>query len=242
MAYDVQTDLYDGPLTLLVELSKFQLLDVFLVKLQALTSQYREWLAAEHLSLDQISEPLPLLGQLVAIKAKLLLPKPPAPEDNGEEQISLEELQRRLAEYEQFKSVAQVLSELRALQHQYFNRIDPGGTAALPGAAAIDPNVPIEIGLGDLVTAFTDVLQRSKTPVYEVSQDPWTVEMKVDELRLMLTTRGQVKFRDLFSAEKTRLELVVTFLALLELVRQRLCKAVQERHFGDIMIVRRETT
>ncbi len=240
MKYDVKAEIYEGPLHLLVELAKMHLLDVFLIKLQGLTAQYLELVKAGAMTLNDLAEPLPLLGQLVVLKARLLLPQPQIEEDDEEVPISLEELERRLREYEQFKTVAQVLAELHALQHEYFSRSQP--VTVSPEAAsetAIVP-VPVEVGIVDLMTAFGRVLEKAKAPMYELQAEPWTVEMKVEELSLQLTVKKQLAFLDVFSPEKTRLELVVTFLALLELVRRRLCLAVQERAFGDILIVRRE--
>lgn len=239
MRYDVKTDLYDGPLSLLVELAKLSLLDIFVIQLRELTSHYLSLVKQSESDLNELAEPLPLLGQLIALKARLLLPQPPAAEDDEEAPVSLDELKRRLAEYEQFKSVAQVLSELHALQHEHFTR---GGREELPeGAEApAQAETPLEVDILDLMSAFAKVLEKAAAPLYEVITEPWTVEMKVGELKMLLITKQRIGFLELFSPEKTKLELVVTFLALLELVRQRLCMAIQEEHFSDIMIVRRD--
>ena len=238
MAYHVTTDLFDGPLPLLVELAKLNLMDVFIMKLQGLTAQYLAEVKTGRSTLNELAEPLPLLGQLVAMKARQLLPQPPVVEEE-DVPISLEELERRLKEYEQFKTVAQVLAELHVLQHQQFSRTpaELPGLAAEPGERAM---APLEVGIVDLMTAFARVLEKAKVPIYEMETEPWTVEMKVEELTLLLTVKHQVQFEEMFSAQKTRLELVVIFLALLELVRRRVCLAVQERQFGEILIVRRE--
>jgi segregation and condensation protein A len=90
------------------------------------------------------------------------------------------------------------------------------------------------------MAAFARVIEKAKVTVYEIQSEPWTVEMKVEELTMLLTVKRQLSFEEAFSPEKSRLELVVIFLALLELVRRRMCMAVQERHFGEILIVRRE--
>ncbi len=234
MRYDVSADIYEGPLPLLVELARLNLVDVFIIKLVALTGQYLAQIKASGLDLNQLAEPLPLLGQLMAIKARGLLPDPTTPEEEDEVPISLEELERRLKEYEQFKTVAQLLAELHALQHQHFTR----APAEAPQADAQEPEraAPLEVGLTDLMSAFAKVLQKASAPVYEVAVEPWTVEMKVQELKVLLNMKRQVRFLELFTAEKSTLELVVTFLALLELMRQRLARAIQERTFGDILI------
>lgn len=234
MRYDVDTDLYEGPLPLLVELAKLKLVDVFIIKLMDLTRQYLERIKASGVDLNQLAEPLPLLGHLMAIKARGLIPAPPMPETDEEVPVSLEELERRLREYEQFKTVAQLLAELHALQHQHFSR----ARAALPEPteARAEP-APFDVGLTDLMSAFAGVLGKATAPVYEVNAEPWTVEMKVRELRVLLTVQRHFRFLELFTPEQSTLELVVTFLALLELMRQRVVRAVQERPFADILIV-----
>jgi segregation and condensation protein A len=92
------------------------------------------------------------------------------------------------------------------------------------------------------MSAFAKVLSKASAPVYEVQAEPWTVEMKVQELRVLLTVKRQMRFLELFTPEKSKLELVVTFLALLELMRQRVARAIQERHFGEILITTGLTT
>ena len=249
MRYDVDADLYEGPLPLLVELSKLHLIDVFLIKLVDLTQQYLHQVKVAGLSaapishatraaqvgvdLNELAEPLPLLGNLMAIKARSLLPAPPI-EDDEEVPISLEELQRRLKEYEQFKTVAQLLAELHALQHQHFTRspsdVPEGGEEGVVSEA------PSEVSITDLMSAFAKALKQATVSIYEVTAEPWTVEMKVQELRTLLMVKRQLQFGELFTTEQSTLELVVTFLALLELMRQRVVRAIQERHFADILI------
>ncbi len=233
MRYEVDADLYEGSLSLLVELAKLSLIDIFLIKLVDLTGQYLHRVKASGVDLNELAEPLPLLGGLVALKARNLLPQPPLTEEE-EVPISLEELQRRLKEYEQFKTVAQLLAELHALQHQHFGRL-PGEPPVTDDEAAPSEAV-FEVSLTDLMGAFAKVLEKASAPVYEVKAEPWTVEMKVQELRTLLTVKRQVGFLDLFMPEKSKLELVVLFLALLELMRQRFALAIQERPFADIFI------
>ena len=240
MRYEVTSDLYEGPLPLLVELAKLNLVDIFLIKLVDLTGQYLRQVKASGIDLNELAEPLPLLGNLLAIKARGLLPQPAAPAEDDEVPISLEELQRRLKEYEQFKTVAQLLAELHALQHLRFTRAPAEGAAE--GAGAASSESPFEVGITDLMSAFGKVLEKATAPIYEVAVEPWTVEMKCQELRVLLTVKRQVRFLDLFTPEQSKLELVVMFLALLELIRQRLAHALQERPFADILIVALSST
>lgn len=234
MRYEVNADIYEGPLPLLVELAKANLIDVFLIRLVDLTNQYLLRVKAAGVDLNQLAEPLPLLGSLIAIKARGLLPQAPVADEEDEVPVSLEELERRLKEYEQFKTVAQLLAELHALQHQHFGR-QPGAQAEV-GLEAAPADAPFEVSLADLMGAFGKVLSKATAPVYEVQAELWTVEMKVQELRVLLTVRHHVRFLELFTPQQTKLELVVTFLALLELMRQRAARAVQEHSFGEIII------
>ena len=235
MKYDVKADIYEGPLPLLVELARYQLIDIFLIKLVGLTQDYLGLIKTWTKDLNELAEPLPLLGQLVALKARSLLPVAP-PVEEEEVPISLEELERRLKEYEQFKTVAQLLAELHALQHQHFSRprVAPEGEGELP--ALTGAVCPTEVGIADLVSAFNQVLAKATAPVYEVRVEPWTVEQKVEQLRVLLLVKRQLRFSDLFTAQQNKLELVVTFLALLELMRQRLAHAFQEHVFGEILV------
>lgn len=244
MRYDVKTPLYEGPLPLLVELARYDLIDLFLTKLVDLTQDYLSHIQSAGMALNDLAEPLPLLGNLAAIKARRLLPAPLAPEEDEEVPISLEELERRLQDYEQFKTVAQLLSELHALQHRLFSR--PRATApeteatGMSAPEAADTGFPVEVEIGDLVSAFTKVLEESTASVYEVRAEPWTLESKIQELRVKLLLTPQLRFSELFRAHQSTLELVVTFLALLELMRQRVVRAVQERPFAQILIALRE--
>lgn len=235
MRYDVDADVYEGPLSLLVELSKLRLIDIFLIKLVDLTRRYALHVKTTEADVNSLAEPLPLLGMLLALKARGLLPEPPRLAEDDDVPISLEELERRLKEYEQFKTVAQLLSELHALQHQHFTR--PATELSPEDAQTATSEVPCEVSLTDLMGAFSKVLSKVTAPVYEVREEPWTVDMKVQELRVLLTVKRQLNFLELFTIEKSPLELVVTFLALLELMRQRVARAVQERPFAEIFIV-----
>ncbi len=239
MRYEIDAGIYEGPLPLLVELVKLNLIDVFLIKLVGLTKAYLQQVRTSGVDLNQLAEPLPLLGSLIGLKARALLPQPPKNDEDEEVPVSLEELQRRLNEYEQFKTVAQLLAELHALQHQHFTRppVDP----SLEVTETPVSEAPFEVSLRDLMNAFSKVLEKASAPVYEVRAEAWTVEMKVQELRVLLTVKRQVAFLELFSPQQSRLELVVTFLALLELMRQRIARAIQEKAFDDILIAIEET-
>lgn len=240
MKYEVDADIYEGPLTLLVELTRRHLLDVFLIKLVDLTQQYLHEIKDSSRDVNALSEPLPLLGMLLATKARGLLPQPQCPVEDEELPVSLEELERRLQEYQQFKTVAQLLAELHALAHQRFTRAPHPWVDDPDSADLRAQGETLEIGLADLMGAFSKILERSTAGVYEVVAERYTVEEKIQELRVLLAVRRQVRFLELFGSEQSRLQLVVTFLALLELIRQRIARALQESSFGEILVVYHE--
>ena len=235
MQYEVKSDIYQGPLPLLVDLAKLGLVDVFLVQLVALTQQYLDSIDIADADLNDISEPLPLLGTLIALKARGLLPKPSiAEEEEDETPVSLEELQRRLKEYEEFKSVADLLSELQVFRQRHFPRESPDQAVDL--SVVKEPPSPFDVSVDQLVTAFNTVLDRSKITIYEVREEPWTVELKVEEISVRLKKHKKINFFEIFESAKSRMELVVSFLAILELMRQRIVRATQGKNFDDFNI------
>ncbi|MBI2093364.1 MAG: segregation/condensation protein A, partial [Candidatus Omnitrophica bacterium] len=192
MRYEVETDLYDGPLWLLVELTRLNLIDIFLVQLAKLTGSYLQDLKRLDVGLNELSEPLPLLGNLLALKARGLLPQPETPLEDEEVPVSLEELERRLKEYEQFKTVAQLLAELHALQHEHFSRKPSGAPLEEPSEKEAAEAEKWGVSVTDLMGAFTRVLRKTTAPLYNVKAEPWTVEMKVEELRVALMVKRQL--------------------------------------------------
>jgi segregation and condensation protein A len=179
-----------------------------------------------------LSEPLPLFGHLLVLKARQLLAQP-STEEEEEVPVSMEELERRLKEYEQFKTVAQLLAELHQLEQRHFAR-EPDHE--LIESIRPEPSDPFNVGITDLLGALQQALMRSTAPIYEVRAEAWTVEMKAEQLTALIRTQRQVHFFEIFSPQKSRLELVVTFLALLELIRQRVVRAFQRTPFDDIEI------
>lgn len=235
MQYQVKSDIYHGPLPLLVDLAKLGLIDIFLVQLIALTQQYLDTVDVSESDLNSLSEPLPLLGTLLALKARGLLPKPARPDDEDDETpVSLEELQRRLKEYEEFKSVADLLSELQVFRQRHFSREAPSQSVDLKKVR--EPSQPYNVSVDQLVDAFATVLERTKISVYEVREEPWTVESKVIELTEELKQKRSINFFAIFQPARSRMELVVSFLAILELIRQRVVRATQGDSFGDFNI------
>lgn len=237
MSYKVKLDIFEGPLDLLLYLIKKSEIDIHNIPIAQITEQYLAYLELmEILDLNVAGEFLVMAATLMQIKSKMLLPPDAAPVEE-EEEDPREALVRQLLEYQQFKAAAQNLGELAARQQTFFRRPADGAIAAV--VAGKEPF--FEASLFDLLTAFSKVVREiPKETFYQIIKESFTVEEKVRFLRELLQRQDQVTFQELFGAGRSKLELIATFLALLELIRQRFVTARQQGIFGEIQLVKRE--
>jgi len=223
----VATPVFEGPLELLLALAEREDLDILQVPLATLTDDYLAAIAALR-SPDpvEMAEFLWMLSRLLLLKSIRLLPG----EEPGEEEIELlgweEDVRRRLEEYRRYKEVAQELMERAATEPYAFP--SPARSVEVDGQEA-----PLEVEL--LVNAFKDLLSRVPPRPVTVTGRSWTTEQKVEALTGRLL-RGPVNLVDLILDCEDRLEAVVTFVALLELLRQSRVTVRQKEAFGDIMV------
>lgn len=233
--YKVQFPVFEGPLDLLLYLVKKEEVDIYQVNLTRLATQFIEYVELmQELDLDLAGEFLVMAATLMLIKSRELLPREQrVSEDAGDDDTEDPrwELIRRLVEYKKYKDAAAELQRLERRQEQTFPRQAP------PPEAAPVPTRP-EVSLFDLVAALNAVLKRfqERAQPGEIIEDRWTVSEKLEWLRARLATGGRLRFTELFDAASHRAEIVVTFLALLELIRLRAAAAVQEEPFGEIFI------
>ena len=234
MAYHVQCEAFEGPLDLLVSLAYRGQIDLTGVPLRLIAEEYLTRVSAAP-DLEEATEVLVQLAILTDLKARALVPKAPpaepppqpaeAPSDLGER------LGAQMAEYLRFRDAAQALRVLEDLQKQVFTRppdtLEPGGEVLLEG-----------VTLADLFSAFTQVLRRAREAPQEIAGEEFTVGQKVDAIVAALERAGGgVAFWTLFRDSASRLEIIVTFLAVLELIKQRRIRARQQEAFGEIEIV-----
>jgi segregation and condensation protein A len=223
----VATPVFVGPLELLLALAEREDVDILQVPLATLTDAYLAAIA-ELRSPDpvEMAEFLWTLSRLLLLKSIRLLPG----EEPGEEEVELlgweEDVRRRLEEYRQYKEVAQGLME-RAVSESYAFP-SPARSVEVDGQEA-----PLEVEL--LVNAFKDLLSRVPPRPVTVTGRAWTTEQKVEALTGRLL-REPVNLVDLILDCEDRLEAVVTFVALLELLRQGRVTVRQKEAFGDIMV------
>lgn len=241
--HPVKLPLFQGPLDLLLHLIEREEIDVLDVCIEHITSQYLEHLAAlESLNIEVAGEFLVMAAQLLEMKSRMLLPRPergePEEEEAGDPRA---ELIARLLEYRRYKVVADELRERAELQRLIFSRGELNeGNGNGNGNGAAGYLMLNEVSAFDLWAAFQSVLSRAQeTPVGEVVRPRFTVAQKMAWVAARLRwAQEPVRFVDLFEEGATRLEVIVTFLALLELIRQRRVRVVQERLLGELVVCR----
>ena len=235
--YKVKFEVFEGPLDLLLYLIKKDEVDIYEVNLTQLATQFLEYIEVMRmLDLDIAGEFLVMAATLMYIKSRELLPRDQQVQPEGEEEGEDPrwELIRQLVEYKKFKDAAARLQQLEISQENTYPRV-PGKPEFPEEPSTAKPAV----SLFDLVSAVGNVLKRftEKTEdEREIFQDQWTVSEKIESIVKLLTDKTQVKFSELFSDASTRTEVVVTFLAVLELIRLKQIVALQREDFGDIEI------
>lgn len=232
MTYKVKLEIFEGPLDLLLHLIKEEELNIYDIPITRITEQYLEYLnLMETLDLEIAGEFLVVAATLMQIKSRLLLP--PDPEGaQDQEPDPRAELVRRLLEYKAFKEAAGRMRALEETRGMVFTRAG----AEIP-AAGDSPLV--DISIFDLVSAFAKILKGlPKSASHEVVPDEFTVAEKTRDILARLAA-GPAYFREFFHAGQNKMELITTFLALLELMRLREVTARQGGHFEDIEIMRR---
>ena len=234
--YKVKFEVFEGPLDLLLYLIKKEEVDIYEVNLTRLATQFVEYVdVMRQLDLDIAGEFLVMAATLMYIKSRELLPADQQTEDEEEadEADPRWELIRQLVEYKKFKDAAARLQLLEARQEDVYPRL-PGKIEFAP-----EPNTPKpEVSLFDLLNAVSAILKRvsQRDDQRDIFEDRWTVSEKIEELSRLLKTQSRLRFSELFRAATSRLEVVATFLALLELIRLRQLVAWQPEPFSEIEI------
>ena len=235
LAYEVKLEAFTGPLDLLLHLIREHEIDIYDIPIALITQQYLESLQAmKALNLSVAGEFLVMAATLIHIKSRMLLPREEEAEPGEEEgEDPRSELVRRLVEYQQFKEAAGRLSDQEKLWRQMFQR-------------DLEPVQPIRevfaddaVTLSDLLVALQDVLVRTEAnTMLEITPDTITVQDRINGVIERLEATPTLTFAALFDGATNRLMVIVTFLALLELVRMKLVRVYQVDLFGAIHITR----
>src|ERR1044071_4697311 len=236
--YKVKFEVFEGPLDLLLYLIKKEEVDIYEVNLARLATQFIEYIETMRLlDLELAGEFVVMASTLMYIKSRELLPVDQQAQVEGEDdgEDPRWELIRQLVEYKKFKDAASQLALLESRQEDIVPRV--------PGKLQFEaPPVShrAEASIFDLVNAVNSVLKRfgRREDLRDIFEDKWTVSEKIEQLMRAISEQAQMNFSELFAGMTSRSEVVVTFLALLELIRLKQIVAVQRDPFGDIVISR----
>ncbi len=229
---------FEGPLDLLLHLIKDSKIDIYDIPIAQITQQYIEYIdLMKELNLDIAGEFLVMASTLVHIKSKLLLPPD---EKQADEQIEdpRSELVQRLLEYKAFKETSPEFREKENIWRNIFRRTPPQ-------EQFVDDESELllfEVSLFDLMSAFKDLLSKRPLETLEITRETLTVADKINYIIERLESEEGIKFEDLFEEGLSKITLIVTFLALLEIIRLGLIKAYQEQAFASIWIIKAQKT
>ena len=228
-ALEIILDAFEGPLDLLLYLIRRQNLDILDIPVAEITEQYVTYIEMlKEMRFELAAEYLVMAAILAEIKSRMLLPRKSTEE--GEEEDPRAELIRRLQEYEQFKQAAADLDELPRNERDF----------ALATAFVEDRDVirvPPELDLKELLTALADVLKRAELfDRHQIEAEPLSVRERMSRIIIALRNSPYTEFTHLFAHEEGRMGVVVTFLALLELLKEQLAEIVQNEPLGTIYV------
>ena len=235
--YKVKLEVFEGPLDLLLYLIKQDEIDIYDISIERITRQYLEYLQTfKELNIELAGEFIVMAANLIYLKSRSLLPidqQPPAEE--AEEDDPRWDLIRQLVEYKKFKEAAVDLHLREVEQETIFAR------EASPMLSE-NPLRLEEVGIFQLINAFQSVIKRieARQEVQEIFGERFSVSEKIDAILRRVAAGATVRFSDLFGAIVSRVEVVVTFLALLELIRLKQVRATQENVFAEIEIAAAE--
>jgi len=231
MSYHVRLTQFEGPLDLLLHLIRRDKINIYDIPISHITKEYLSYIEImQDLRLEVAGEFFVMAATLMRIKAQMLLPKRPDEED---EEDPREELVRNLLEYRKFKEAANHFADRESDRRKVFTR-----PAVRPPEGEKDTSL-MEVSIFDLVDAFKKVMEDLKNQIsYRIEKETYTIEEKIDLIRDRIESNSEILFTELFSGEFDRLEIIVTFLAILEMARLGELSARQMTSSGDVWLYR----
>lgn len=232
-SYRVRLEVFEGPMDLLLYLIKKDEIEIKDIPIAHITEQYLEYMTLmQELDISVAGDFLVMASTLIYIKSKMLLP--PTPKIEGEEDLNEDpraELMERLLEYQKFKEAAQMLHSRGEIEAAVYTR----------GALETDKaNPEVSATVFDLLRVFREILKRAETVAeMEIHRDEVTMSEKLAQINLLLDLGEEVNIRHLFENSRSKRELILTFLAFLEMVKGMQITLTQRELFGDIFAKRR---
>ncbi len=239
--YRVQLSNFEGPLDLLLYLIKKDEVDIYDIPIADITRQYLQYVELiKELDLELAGEFILMAATLIQIKVRMLLPKPEGEEEELEEDPRAE-LVRQLLEYKRFKEVAEEIGEIEQRQLRKYPRSDFNWLRQYNVKEEVSSETLLkDVSLFDLLTAFKFVLDRMpKVSAHEIETVGLTVEDQIEFISNQLLEKERFSFFELTASMKYRVEIVVTFMAMLELIRMHVIRIQQATMFGDVWLIRR---
>jgi segregation and condensation protein A len=229
--YKVRLDMFEGPLDLLLHLIRKEEVSIYDIPIARITDQYLNYLSAmEQLDIGVAGEFLVMAATLIHIKSRMLLPRDPdAPETDSEDPRI--ELVNQLLEHQKFKAAANALYQRAIIERATYTR----------GPLETDDNNPeVAATIFQLFEVFREVLNRQRAITeMEIVRDHFTMAEKIDQIKTLVASGRPVSARKLFENAKSKHEMVLIFLGILELVKELMISLIQEELFGEIILAAR---
>ena len=235
--YPVRLANFEGPLDLLLHLIKTHEINIYDIPIVLVTQQYLDYIdMMQEMNLDVAGDFLVMAATLIHIKSRMLLPRPDPTQDEPEEDPR-DVLMRRLLEHQKFKAAAELLHERETIRSAQWTRPD-GPIAEIAGEA---PEPEIDVDLFSLISAFRAVVERAKLrPKVYLPSEQIPIEDRMEQLLARLSETAACGFDDLFADMRSRAGMIVTFLAILEMIRLKLIRVFQSGAMGGIRVYKRE--
>ncbi|OGW46283.1 MAG: hypothetical protein A2078_09030 [Nitrospirae bacterium GWC2_57_9] len=238
MSYQIKLEIFEGPMDLLLHLIKKHELDIYSIPIALITQQYLEYIdLMKSLDMEIAGDFLVMASTLTHIKSRMLLPPAENPEGDEDGVDPRAELIRRLLEYKSFKEAAGSLGDKEETWSQVYTR----QAEAAPDLPADDEPLLFDFHLFDLLAALKDIMARVPDAKFEITAETVSITEKISHILARLETTDSLLFVELFENSTTRLQVIGTFLALLELIKTRVVKAFQIEQFGAIRIMKAVT-
>ena len=234
MNYVVRLDQFEGPLDLLLHLIQKEEMDIYDIPIARITKEYlRQINLMETLDLQPAGDFLVMAATLLRIKARMLLPRQPVEEEEGED--PREELVQRLLEYKKFKEAASLLELAEQASMRRFSRpLDP---QVIEDVHKMGDEETFDVSMSQLTKALQSVLSRfEEVTTHEIELEPISIEDKGAILRSLIAERGRLPFSELFNEDHSRLEIIVTFIAMLELIKGGELRVHQADNVSELWI------
>jgi segregation and condensation protein A len=233
--YSVKVPVFEGPLDLLLHLIKENKIDIYDIPISVITHQYLEYIEImKELNLEIAAEFLVMASTLIYIKSRMLLPPDETIESPDEQEDPRAGLVQRLLEYQAFKEASATLREKEELWSNIYSAPTVDKDSLTP-----EPELLLfEVNMFDLMGALKQILSKAPPETVRITRETLTVKDRIAAIMDKMENEHTVRFDALFEGDATRVQIIVTFLAMLEIMRLGLARAYQDKEFGAIWIMR----